>query len=352
MKKFFLVPVILSLLFSYNCAHLRKKPQTGVEHQSATARFIGYKLTVRVKASPREIEQYLLNPENLECKAGTYALKMISRSQIEKLGDTARFKFEVAKLSLPFKFTFVYFKPGEEIWFLGQADIGVMGFFRFNYRPMEGGTRISLNYEMEDPNTFLGDLSEAINMPEAIVKLMEVEIAKGQEHFDPSLQADQLLKKGLRGEFYDTFFQTHQASIWINASPKRVQEYICNPQSRVTLWEKYGFDFGPCFISGEPGPWPVKFKIMGIQYDYDSFPASYKYGEHVSAYWVNRMGIARLNMTFKPDQGGTRFSFADMIELPAGIAEGGGNLIMSIMQVPAALEKDLLGIKNEVEGTG
>jgi len=353
MKKTLAIIMGVIFLFGAHCAHLRKKPSTGVEHQSATARFIGYKVTVRVKATPRQVEEYLLKPENLTAKAGIYELEMASKNQTMRMGEACHFKFKVAKMSFPCNFTLVYLKPGEELWFLGQADIGVMGLIRFHYKAMEGGTRIVVNYENEDPDTVVGGLAEAVNLPEAIVRLIEVEVAKGQEHFDPSVPVSELLKKGLRGEFYDAFFQSHQASVWLNAPPHKVQEYLYDPQSWVLLREKYEmFDFGPCFINGDPGPCPVRVKIRGMTFDFDSFPAPSKYGENLSAYWVNRMGIVRVNFTLKPEQGGTRFSFADMLELPSGITEEGGNLMMTIMQVPATVEKVLLGVKNEIEGTG
>jgi len=352
MNKIKLLAVIACVASCLNCAHLKKKqaPQALVQHRSSTVRFIGYKLAVRTKASPQEVEEYLLNPANIEAKAGAYEFKMVSQNKLEKLGDDASFKFEVAGLSFPLKFTMVYRKPGEEIWWLGQADIGVMGFLRFKYKEMEGGTRLDLTYENEDPDTFVGGLTEAINLQEAIVRLLEVEIAKGQEYFDPSMKVEELLEKGLRGQFYDSFFQTYEASIRINASPKKVSEYLYDPQTRLILKEKYGLDFGSCFFTGEPGPCPAKLKVMGLEYDFDCFPAAHNYGKNISAYWVSRLLIARVNMSIKPEKGGSRLTMAYEMELPSRISQEGGSLLMSVMAVPDYLEKDLIVIKNDLEG--
>ncbi len=342
---------MICLAIISSCAHLGKEEKPGlVQHESSSVRCLGYKMTVRAKTSPQEIEQYLLNPDNLSAKTGAYEFAKVSGGKMEKLGDTVKFKFEVAGLSFPLKFTLVNWIPGEEILYLGQADIGVMGFLRFKFKKMEDGTKVTLTYGQEDTKSFLGELSDVVNITEAMAKLFEVEVAQGQAYFDPSLKPEQLLEQGMRGEFYDSFFQYYKVSVWINASPKKVNSYILDPKTWEAWKEKFGHDFGPCVGREYSGPCRARLKILGVDYEFNSFMLSFKNADHSISYWVSDQIIARSQLLMKPEQGGCRFTAIYTMELPPAISQEGGGLLVSMLQLPKYLEQLLIDIKNGSEG--
>ena len=343
---------LLMVLLIAGCALFKKKQgQPTVEHRSISVPVVGYKTTIKIKASPEQVDQYLREAKSLEADAGTYKLKILSKKKIEKVGDSLEGKGVIGGLSIPGQFMLVYYQPKEEIWYAGKGELGRKGVMKFGLTEVEGGTKVTIKFEVEENKAVLTKSGgQLINFSKAMSKILEKAIARGQVHFDPSLKVEELLEKGERGEFYHTFYQEHQLSIGINAPLKTVSKFLTDPKNWKAYQEKYNLEFSSCLVTGKESPCPVKVKFWGISYEFNSFPLDYKYGENLSAYWVHKLIIARIQIGLKSELNGTRSSVSYTTELPGAFSPESAALLMNLMQLPNYLEKILLNLKNDLEG--
>ena len=346
MKKALIFGIIFGLLLGSTCA--KKKPVGGVEHQSRSVPFTGYKITVEVKARPEQVEEWLLDFRNLDLPAGAYRMRVLSGNQMEKLGDSVDGRVEIAGVGIPGKVILIYRKPGSEMWFLFNGKSAGLGILRYYFKEIPSGTRVSMKFEVGELDPFLKSLAEG-SLRQAIAGIVEKAIAAGQAHFDPSVTPEQLMEKGIRGEFYDTFYQGHQAAVWINARPKKVADYLVNPETWEKYRGRYGLDFSKCMVAENAKPCPMKFKVFGMDYDINTFPTSYKYADNSESFWVAKQMIARFKITLRPERGGTRLTVDYIMELPPSFSQEGGTLLMNILQIPDLLGRLLVNVKNDNE---
>ena len=172
-----------------------------------------------------------------------------------------------------------------------------------------------------------------------------------QAQFDPLVKPEDVLAKGNLGEFYNSFYQGEQLSVWINASPRKVQEYLNDPRTWQKWKDKYGYDFGQCLAEAKPGVCKAKIRILGADTNIDSFAGRMKYGEYSTAYWVSKPMMSRVHVMLKPDQGGTEFEFQYMTQLPYVSSDQQADLMMSMLMLPKVLEEFMMDIKKDNEGT-
>ena len=128
MRKAVIIGLAAVVILAGGCAHLKKKPAGAqvVEHKNADVTFTCYKTTVKVKATPQQVEDYILDVQHLSAKVGEHRFKMLSNKKMQKLGDMVDFREELAGVTINGKFILVYYKPGEEVWYLerhGRPDV-------------------------------------------------------------------------------------------------------------------------------------------------------------------------------------------------------------------------------------
>lgn len=348
MRKVLIFGAVLSLLLSAACAKKAGKKPSGVVHQSSTVRFTGYKITVEAKAPPAEVEQWLRDWRNLDAAAGPYRLRILSQNKIEKLGDSVDGRVEIAGVGMTGKIILVHRKPASQLWFLFNGARTGLGMLRYEFKEIPAGTRVSLRFEVGELDPFLAGLA-GDSLQQAVGRLMEKGIANGQAYFDPSLSAEELMARGIRGEFYNTFYQGHRTEVWINSPPEKIADYLLNPDVWQAYKEKYGTDFSKCMVSASAEPCPMKFKIFGMDYDITSFPTSYQYADNSVSFWLAKQMIARFKILLQPESGGARLTVDYIMELPPSFAQEGGPLLMNIIQIPSMLEQLLSNVKKDVE---
>jgi len=351
MKRIVRTGILIVLAAAAGCAHWQKKEKALVQHQASVTSFTGYKVTAKVKASAADVDRYILDLGPFNVETDRCKLKMDSENKIEKLGDSADFRVEVARVPFPGKFILVRHKPGEEIWYVAQIQQSVMAVLRVGLTPMDEWTRLTIQFEWEDTNSLLTQIAEVINVPQMLAGLLEKGVAKGQTDFDPSLNSETLLEKGLRGEFYSTFYQKQAANIWINASPARVDDYLRDPATWQGYKAKYMIDLDGCPAAADSSPCPIQLKFLGIDYDVNSFLVSSKPAEQTISYWVPRQMIARFQTRIKPEQAGARLFWAYTIELPSAASQEGASLLINMVKIPDTMEKMLLDAKTSLEAT-
>ena len=340
-----------ALLASAAGAGLKKKQDASnpVEHKKTDVIFIGYKTTVKVKATPTQVEEYLLDVKNLSAELGIHKYQVLSTKKMEKPGDIAEFKDTFAGITFPGQLILVYFQSGTEFWYLSRLGADQISLLRIVYKQLPDGTRLTISHELENVRGIRTLLGELVNIQNLNAKFIDHQIVKIQSRFDPSLNADDLLKKGNLGEFYSAFFQGEQMAVRINSSPEKLVEYLSNPKTWQRWKDQYGYDFGQCLAAGKDGLCPVRLRISGEDLKIDSFAGEFKPGAYSSAYWVAKPVIAGVGASVKPWRGGSQLVVQYMIDAPSESAALQDNLMMTMVQIPKLMEQFLVGIKNDPE---
>jgi hypothetical protein len=353
MKKILIIGLGLALTLSMACekTKLTKEQKALVEQQTSAVRFAGYKNTALWQGSPAEVDEYLRNPKFWDMKVGIYKFKPLSEARVEKLGDGFKGKFELGGVALNARFVLVFYKPGQDIWYLVNLENRLFVVLRFNLKEAQKHTKVTVTGNGETSSA-LGELLEVINLPEMLAKLIDGEVVKGQAHFDSSVNIEEALGNGELGAFYDSLLQQYQGSIWINSSLKKVNDYLVKPECWELFKTKYGIELSNCFIKGEPGPCPVKVSFMGGNFEFNTFTADYKFTDHMTSYGVLGQLICRFQIATKAENGGTRLYLTFATELPPTVSSDAGDTFMAIMQLPKFMEQLLVNTKTAVEGAG
>jgi len=349
MKKLVVAGMVLALAAGAGCAWTGKKKEL-VRQKSSAVRFTGYKITVEVKAAPEQVQDYLMDFKNLDVDCGRYKFKIFSQNKMRELGDMVEGKVEIAGIPIPGRIILAYNNPGREMWFIFDGKYGGKGILRYNFEKIENGTKVLMKYEVGDLDYFLGMVSEASGLNNAIAKIVEKVIARGQAYFDPSLKPEELLEKGIRGEFYDTFYQAYHSSIWINAPRKKAAQYLAAPENWPAYNQKYNFDLGQCMIAPSAKPCPVQLKLLGIDSEVNSFQSVYQFENEASAYWVSRQMISYVQILLKPERGGTKLAVNYLVEPPLATSAEGANLLINILKMPEYVKNILIDVKKSLEG--
>jgi hypothetical protein len=351
MKKLILSGLMILLVLSGGRAVLAKEPgpASAIEHKKTDVVFIGYKTTVKVNATPAEVEKYALDIQNLSIKTRGHTMAISSSRPMAKLGDRADFREVIYGMPYPGKFVLVYLKPGEEVWYLSLLGPDQISLLRLEARPIQGGTKVTIKYELQRSKTLKYQLTRVVDIQSVMAKLIDNEIVKLQSHFDPSVKPGELLGKDKLGEFYNAFYQGEQVSVKINAGKDKVAQYLTRPQTWQAWKNQYGHDLGACMSDGKPGQCPVSVRIAGQDIKADSFAGEFKPGAYSAAYWVTKPVVAGIGAALKPVSGGTKLTVQYMIDAPYESATQQSDLMMTILQVPQVLEQFLLDIKKECE---
>jgi len=353
-----LVMILLApLVFAAGCAHLPKKESAGIERQSYTIRFTGYETTVEIKGTPEAVGKYLLQPKNfLNYKTNRIKFELSSPKMLEQEGDTVGYAITFAGVKMPMLAILVNHKPGREIWYFFTGENGVLADLKLYLEPFQGGTKVHLKYENEDLSPGLQEIQETLNMKEMMATAMEWAIAKGQQNFDPALKPEELLKEGIRGEFVDPIYDAYKASIWINAPPKKVYEYINGPGVKKYDAE-YGSWMGKLFFRDDKGPFPAKINTDDIDLDLIGFPALSTYGRgkrgyHSTGYLMpaSHSFITKNQITVKGSGGGTELSINYLISSSRVVSTELYDLAIMETKLPEPVDRFLQNIKQDMEG--
>jgi hypothetical protein len=351
---------LVMLLFVFcaaGCASLSKKPAAGIERENYTIRFTGYETVVEIKGTPEEVGKYMLQPRNyLNYKTGRVRFELTSPKVLEQVGDTVGYTITFAGVKMPMLAILVNYKPGREIWYFFTGENGVLADLKLYLEPFQGGTKVHLKYENEDLNPGLQEIQETLNMKETMAQAMEWAIAKGQQNFDPALKPEELLKEGIRGEFYDPIYDAYRASIWVNAPAKKVYEYLQGP-ARKKYEKEYGDWMGTLYFRADKGPFPARIDTDGINQELIGFPAlsTYgrgKYGYHSTGYLMpqSHSYITKNQITVKSESGGAEVSINYLISSNRVDSTDMYELAIMETKLPAPVDRFLQNIKQDMEG--
>ncbi len=348
-----LIGIVILATISVGCA--RKTEELGaVRQESSTVKFNGYKLSVLVDASPEELENYLTDPDKLKQELGKLIkLERLSGKRFSRVGDSADYQFRVLNVAtVPYRMTMIRYQPLDEIWYMTETkNEFIVSVLRYQMKRVKDGTILTVRFELEEPqDPFTKGIDRAINFQESIIKGTEQGTAMIQAYFNKNLTVPGLLEKGLRGEFYVSFFSFNRLSVLVNAPPPKVHRYLTDPAT----WKKWEteyqvYNMGPCLVDLKAGSCQAKINIVGVDYTLDFFSAQQVPGKFVSSYFTSPvMGLGWIRTFINPVDKGADLGIEYMVQISQA-SPAGTQFLINLSQLPKIIEKIILDAKNNCE---
>ena len=325
------------------CAKKTRPSRHEIVTQASTPRFMGHKITVLVKATPEQLFKHFTDPEHLRMDLGPFKIQHTAGEKLEKVGDTADYRIEFPGLtSVGYRMTLIHRKGNEELWLMTETTVEfLVSVLRYQFKQVPDGTLMTVRFELQEPHgAVLGPLARAINLNEQMVKGTEFGTAGIQQVFDPSIDPDALLKQGLRGESYVTFFSASESHAYISASPEAVHHYLTNPET----WAKWKKQFkasniGPCLTAPGKGACEADISLMDVDYKLEFYNSIYEPGKLSSSWFTSPIaGVGRLQTSLKPSGFGTELSVYYMIEVPP-LTPAGTEMLINLSRLPRTVEQ-------------
>ena len=353
MKKLVILAAVFVLVSTLGCKGVKPKPGPGAgnaEHKQYDVKYWGYKRAVKIKATPDQVDEYLMDPGHLASASKTLKLKMISNGRMEKRGDHVTYKAQALGVPLNITLTLWDRDPGKEALLICLVNDSTMGFIRYHLRKLEDGTKFAFEFDVEESNPLLENLIETMKLDQTIMKLQDENIAKMKAHFDPDVNEEEEAGGEPRGENYYKLFQANEVSVWINAGPDKVREYLTASAFTDMMRSKYSVDFGKTFIEGKTGcVYRAGAVFLGTHEDSDLLVLSNEVDKPIMAYLAAALP-SRISIIARPARGGTQFTLAFMTMPPTAFTAELANALNNSGQIPKVVERVLLDIKTGVEG--
>jgi hypothetical protein len=358
MKKLAAAFLALALSFAPGCA-VKKKEAAEIASgaQSNSIRFNGYKLTARVKSGVEDAEKFSYDCRNWWPKAAANKMKLVSGDHMSKIGDKCVYEYREMGVSMPSQVIMVHYQPQKEAWFLNitQSPLNLSGgvvisITRYSFKQIDNDlTLVTVRDEARETSPVLAKLMERFKINEEMSNWTDLSMAELQAHFDPGLDVNALVAGGNRGDNYELFFTAGQQTLKVNASPKKVADYLNDQKNWDRVNKKYGVEINTCLAAVQAGPCMITLKPFGASYTGNAFPVIIDPEKYLLTYWVGQI-IVQMEMSLKPEMKVTQLNFKYLYEvLPATTPEG-AEMLMGAGQIPQFVNGILTEIKNGAEG--
>jgi len=236
--------------------------------------------------------------------------------------------------------------------------------WRIEYDPIPHGNRLNVSV-IGQPGKALGPLMNSMRVIEAGATRFDLILDLVQAEFDPEIDPDQVTRGEMRGEIFTTFFKGYESSLWIDAHPGRVKEWIFSgPQNleglipMVELQGQCADDPHALFSSQRLGYCPARFKEGDA-----SLPASVlgrsvedgeaEQGSYSHETWIVILDIiVGVKISIQPQAKGSLLKVVASSELPELQTPEAMELFAGISRIPKNAETILLRAKRDLEKPG
>lgn len=342
---------------------LVKPPPQGVESDSYAVRVVGYEQTVTIRATPHELSEFLNDPEKSQ-NAIITGMGAEDEGEYYKPTEPTRtgtvFPADIKLMGLEIPAQLVCLKVVEDksIWLLLDNPYLFHG-QRWESEAIKEGTRLTVTFDTEVPRKgMLRSLVETLGFMGLFREFfggIDLMLAKIQANFDPSLDPDSLVAKGLRGEYYENLFQAYESRTWIDAPPEQILDWVMDPDNAETFLGELKVDrkYFEEFHSVPPGQvvYGDAFLDFGIlKTDIDLFTVRKENSVRVYFLALGRMGY--LEMEALPEAGGSMTTSRLMVESIKSLGQENFDLLIFLTGIPQMLEERLIKIKQAVETIG
>jgi hypothetical protein len=346
------------------CQAIKKifiKPPEGVTEKSYPVKAYAYQLSLVFHTSPQELMDYFGKDISwLEKGAGALQVdttKLKPHTDMTEVGQSVDFSFRMLGINFPCRMISLKYKPNGDLWWMMALPSDSWILLRFGMKPIAEGCGLSLDV-LGQPPKYLEAVIDSFQLVEAAALRADLVLTLIQAEFDPELDVEKVTAKGLRGELYETLLQADEASIWVNASPEEVAEYIVtNLESylpEMKLEEECNLEEFINMQEGQIIHCPAAFKFLSLNLDLDTFfNWIEKDKNHVlRVYAPGRENLVFVDFSATPEAGGSRVQAVVVNEIPGPTSQRLVDIMMALAAIPKHLRRELLDIKQGVEGVG
>ncbi len=369
-----LLPTALAgcaMVCMFSCQKIKRlvsePPPQGVIQESYTMRFTGYKRTATVKASMEELTEYISDPRNL-------GIKMLQSEKQDRpigsllsspvpAGTSLPLKLKVMGLNI--KAHNILVKSDMDNRWMVIDNPYVFVIVRLALRPGNKRTRITIIAEYEIPERgVLAQLGKVVDFEKVAtesLKEMDQALTRVQAHFDPDMDPDEVLALGLQGESYQTLFQVYESRVWVDASPREVEEWLARPentplllqglraksadQDYLTIFHQTPVGEVIYFPAVMEGPLKVELDTFNVKESADKIT-------NERLYWTGPGIVGMMLRELQPEAGGTGIRWKFISEMPGPMSPAAMDLMFTLAQVPKRMQEMMMQIKTGVEKLG
>jgi hypothetical protein len=346
-----------------------KAPSGEAVHSSYPIKVFVYETSLVIRETPENFLASVVNDVSwLQRVSGPGSFRLFELSDLPPeidmtdVGQSLPVNIKVLGITFSCRLITMNYKSDNEVWFMLVVGDGWM-LLRFKIEPIEEGGMLSLN-ALGYPPRFLDAFFGIDQLVEASAGLMDLMLANLQSEFDPEFDVRKATEKGLRGQMYDAFLQGHETSVWVEASPLRVKEWIFgkpdnlnNLVPNLSFEEEY-FD-GPEAMTAHPENLlysPAIYRIRGMETEATALSKGEWEGDfdiYVYSVWIIVLDtLIKEQLTIEEQGSGSRVKIISAFELPGPSNPEATDMIITISGIPERAEDILLNIKAGVEGDG
>ncbi len=341
-----------------------RPPPEGITQETYTILLAGYEHSVFVKGTQDDIFRFVSNPANhglRYLKIGEGESPILEEDKPLGLGESLNVK--IGMMGVEVKGKIISVNSGKDRHWLVIDNPYTFMTQRWDFEPVKGGTRLTLRMDYQIPEKGVaGQLGRFVDFTEiSRVALSDIDfiIAKIQAHFDPSLDVEELLSFGLRGESYEAMLQAYDSRIWVDSPPEEVESWVLDPDNFSMILKEFSVERDTTtrfqqMPAGEVLYIPASLHLGAIRNSTDLFAVKDKKGRETiyRLYFTLLNNLGMMEFRLGPERGGTLINYFMAHEIPSSITSEAMEVILFTTGVPKLLKKRGLMIKNGVEGVG
>jgi hypothetical protein len=359
MKLFFkrlyvgLVICLAALMVVSGCeaAKNRKAASEEVSINSYTTLLSGYRQTVTVKASVEELLIYISQPGSVAVQDVEFGESFPAAGE-EAFGPGMSFLFTFRMgVVVPGRMIAIKLDLDGMWWAQDHTRFSLQ---QWDFAPAEDGIRVTFKTLDDVPDAWWVPLIEMMLEREYWYENSDLLLAGIQAHFDPSLDAQELVSYGIRGEAYQTLLQVHETSIWVRTPPEEVGRYLASP---VHLAPLVGESKDGCLSRDLPDDRVLyciaEAESAGHSLTIENFGIAHVEDKKLvrRIYQVALGLVGYVEVTLKPEMSGTRIIIELNWEMPDSMSPDGMEQALFLATLPRRLQDTASGLKTRLAAT-
>jgi len=353
-------------LCTSGCQKIKKifiKPlPEGVTEKSYPVKAYAYQLSLVFHTRPQELMDYF-GKDLSWLKKGAGALqvdttKLRPYTDMTEVGQSVDFNFRMLGINFPCRMISLKYKPDREMWWMMALPSDSWILLRFEIKPIPEGCALSLDV-LGQPPKYLEAVMDAFKLVEAAALRADLVLTLIQAEFDPELDVEKVTAKGVRGELYETFLQGYETSVWVDAEPDEVAQWIianldsCNPEIKIK-GDCGSYSVFAQLSEEEVRHCPAALEFGNIELDTNTFLIWRTEGKE-RIYRVYLQGLDRIaffQYEVSPEGGASRVGCMVVTEIPGATSLRIMDIMMALTSIPKRMREALVNIKQGVEGVG
>ena len=283
-----------------------------------------------------------------------------SGKDMSRAGSVLNFDIRLMGLNFPCRMINLNYVPGEKLWLMIISGRSWL-MWRIEFSPHPDGCRMDVNI-IGRPSRRMGPLGNARPVVKAGSKRFDLILANAQASFDPETDRKLKLKEELQGELYTTLFQGYESSIWIDARPVEVMDWLSSNPDNISALLPMVELLGEC--GEEPGKLlsregvaycPAGMRLGDDDQSADVLISSFRERCLISDTYINDVWIVALELimgvriTTEPKAGGSLIKIVVSTELPDTSKAEAMDLTIAISRIPEKAGEILKRAREELE---